>query len=120
MKALRAGLDTCCSASKWRRYRHECGSRLLSLCAFRGATPARFRCVSFHAAVALGILLVSACAEKPLIVSADTSCEKFRHISATDEQIKVFADNWAVMESYADQILTHNAVYDAACLKEPK
>ena len=66
------------------------------------------------------ILLLSACAEKPLIVSADTSCEKFRHISATDEQIKVFADNWAVMEPYADQILTHNAVYDAACLKTDK
>ena len=66
------------------------------------------------------ILLLSACAEKPLVISADTSCERFRHISANDEQIKVFADNWAVMESYADQILAHNTEYDAKCLKEPK
>ena len=67
----------------------------------------------------LGILLLSACTSKPLVISADTSCERFRHISANDEQIKVFADNWSAMESYADQILAHNAVYDAHCLKEP-
>lgn len=71
-------------------------------------------------AAAAIILLLAGCAEKPLVISADTSCEKFRHISATDEQIKVFADNWSVMEPYADQILTHNAVYDAACLKADK
>lgn len=71
-------------------------------------------------AAAVAILLLSACSEKPLVISADTSCERFRHISANDEQIKVFADNWAVMESYADQILAHNSEYDAKCLKEPK
>lgn len=65
------------------------------------------------------ILLLSACAEKPLVISADTSCERFRHISANDEQIKVFSDNWAAMESYADQVLAHNAEYDAHCLKDP-
>ena len=75
--------------------------------------------VSIHAAAATLILLVSACSEKPLIISADTSCERFRHISANDEQIKVFSDNWAVMESYADQVIVHNQVYDAACLKDP-
>ena len=81
--------------------------------------PHRLSLAQSGAAV-IAILLLAGCAEKPLIVSADTSCEKFRHISATDEQIKVFADNWAVMESYADAIITHNLVYDAACLKEPK
>jgi len=65
------------------------------------------------------IVLLPACTSKPLVISADTSCERFRHISANDEQIKVFADNWSAMESYADQILAHNAVYDAHCLKEP-
>lgn len=65
------------------------------------------------------ILLVSACAGNPPPPSGDTYCERARHISATDEQIKVFADNWAVMESYADAIITHNLVYDATCL-EPK
>lgn len=72
------------------------------------------------AAAALAILLLSACAGNPPPPSGDTYCERARHISATDAQIKVFADNWAVMESYADQILTHNAVYDAACIKEGK
>ena len=74
---------------------------------------------SLIAAAASAILLLSACTEKPLVISADTSCERFRHISANDEQIKVFADNWAVMESYADQILAHNTEYDAHCVKEP-
>ena len=68
----------------------------------------------------IAILLLSACADKPPIVSADTSCERFRHISATDAQIKVFADNWDVMESYADQIVSHNVEYDAQCLKVEK
>ena len=69
---------------------------------------------------AVAILLLSACADKPPIVSADTSCERFRHISATDAQIKVFADNWDVMESYADQIVSHNVEYEAQCLKVEK
>lgn len=102
---LRAGLDT--------------GYCLLPLRNRWGRQP-RQTSIPIYAAAATAILLLTACSEKPLIVSADTSCEKFRHISATDEQIKVFADNWSVMEPYADQILTHNAVYDAACLREPK
>ena len=65
-------------------------------------------------------LSVSACAGNPPPPSGDTYCERARHISATDEQIKVFADNWAVMEPYADQVISHNLTYDAACLKEPK
>jgi len=62
------------------------------------------------------ILLLSACSPPLPIVSADTSCERFRHISATDAQIKVFADNWDVMESYADQIVAFNIEYDKHCL----
>jgi hypothetical protein len=59
---------------------------------------------------------LSACAEQPPpIVSADSSCERFAHISADDAQRKVFADNWAVMESYADQIIAHNIEYDRRC-----
>lgn len=60
----------------------------------------------------------SGCADRPPppIVSADTSCERFRHISANDAQIKVFTDNWEVMESYADQVIEHNIEYDKKCL----
>lgn len=67
------------------------------------------------------LLLISStgCASDPPIVSGDTYCERARHISASDAQIKVFADNWAVMESYADQVVAHNIEYDANCL-QPK
>lgn len=49
-------------------------------------------------------------------VTADTSCEKYRHISASDEQIEVFTKNWGVMKSYAQQVAAHNAVFDKDCL----
>lgn len=70
-------------------------------------------------AAAIAILLLAGCADKPPIISADTSCERFRHISATDAQIKVFADNWEVMESYADSVVAHNIEYDKKCLMGP-
>lgn len=70
-------------------------------------------------AAAIAILLLAGCADKPPIISADTSCERFRHISATDAQIKVFADNWEVMESYADQVVAFNIEYDKRCLMGP-
>jgi hypothetical protein len=62
------------------------------------------------------ILLLSACSSNPAVISGDTSCERFRHISATPAQIKVFADNWEVMETYADQLVQHNLEYDKHCL----
>jgi sugar (pentulose or hexulose) kinase len=76
------------------------------------------RLMGAHLGVA--ILLLSACADKPPIVSADTSCERFRHISANDAQIKVFSDNWEGMESYADAVVAHNITYDEHCLKVEK
>jgi hypothetical protein len=72
------------------------------------------------ATAALILIFLSACADKPPIVSADTSCERFRHISATPAQIKVFADNWEVMETYADQIVAFNIEYDRHCVGEAK
>lgn len=67
-------------------------------------------------ATAVAILLLTACSPPPPIVSADTSCERFAHISATDAQIKVFQDNWDVMETYADQVVEHNVTFDKSCL----
>jgi hypothetical protein len=67
------------------------------------------------------LLLISAsgCAKAPPIVSGDLSCEKFRHISASEDQLRVFDQHWDVMESYADQIVSHNITYDAHCLEQP-
>ena len=74
-----------------------------------------------YPSAAVAILLLSACADNPPpIVSADTSCERFAHISANDAQRKVFADNWDVMESYADSVIAHNIEYDKHCLPEAK
>lgn len=73
--------------------------------------------VSIHAAAAIALVALSACGNNPPpIVSADTSCERFAHISANDAQIQVFKDNWSVMESYADQVIVHNEMYDRHCL----
>jgi formylmethanofuran dehydrogenase subunit A len=82
-----------------------------------GSPLSRF---TVHAAAALLYTLLAACAPPPLIISADTSCERFRHISATPAQIKVFSDNWEVMESYADAVVAHNITYDEHCLKVEK
>ena len=51
-------------------------------------------------------------------MSGDTYCERARHISATEAQIKVFEDNWALMESYADQVVANNIEYDKHCVKQ--
>ena len=71
---------------------------------------------NFHAAAAVAILLLSACGSNPPIISGDTSCESFRYVSANDAQVKVFADNWDVMESYADQVISNNIEYTRKCL----
>jgi hypothetical protein len=65
------------------------------------------------------ILLVLGCSDKPPIVSADTSCERFRHISATEAQIKAIKENWEFWESYVDQIVEHNDQYDRQCIDPP-
>lgn len=51
----------------------------------------------------------------PPIVSADTSCDRFKHISATDVQITAIKGNWPLWESYARQIAAHNTEYDRRC-----
>lgn len=54
-----------------------------------------------------------------MIISADTSCERFRHISASDEQRAAIKADWGLWETFARQIATHNDVYDAACTVQP-
>jgi len=69
-------------------------------------------------AICLILLSLTACAERAPVfkVTADTACEKYRHISASDEQIEVFTRNWVVMKPYAQQVAAHNATYDRDCL----
>ena len=49
------------------------------------------------------------------MVSGDLSCDRFRHISATQAQIDLIKANYDLMESWVDQIAAHNASYDDAC-----
>ena len=70
--------------------------------------------------VSLGLtMLSSGCGKAPVIISADTSCERFRHISANDEQRAAIKADWGLWETFARQIADHNDEYDAACLKDP-
>lgn len=50
-------------------------------------------------------------------MSGDTSCERFRHISATEAQRAAIKADWGLWESYAIQIAAHNVEYDGNCLK---
>ena len=69
-----------------------------------------------------GLILLqslTACADKPPpVVSGDLSCDRFRHISATQAQIDVIAANFAVMESWVDQVVAHNDEFDKHCVKQ--
>lgn len=72
-------------------------------------------------ASSLLLLSLSSCADKPtLVVSGDLSCERFRHISATDEQRGLIEKYWSIMESWARQVAGHNIEYDKDCLNPPK
>ena len=57
----------------------------------------------------------SGCDRRPIVISADTSCERFRHISANDEQRAAIKADWGLWETFARAVATHNDVYDAAC-----
>ncbi len=144
MRALRAGLDTGwrgpsasersptrtagspqqCAGPPLRRYARS----LLTLQSAdeRTRTPvvtpatSELRCVSFHAAAALVFLLLAGCGSKPPIVSADTSCERFAHISFHDAQIAAVQADWTLWESVADQVVAHNIEYDKSCLGPTK
>lgn len=58
---------------------------------------------------------LTACDRRPLVISADTSCERFRHISANDEQRAAIKADWGLWETLARQIADNNDAYDAAC-----
>lgn len=68
------------------------------------------------------VLMMSStsCAERPLVISADTSCERFRHISANDEQRAAIKADWGLWETFARQVADHNDAYDAACAEAVK
>jgi len=51
-----------------------------------------------------------------VIVEADTSCDRFAHISFNDAQRAAVAANWDLWESAAEQVAAHNIEYDKRCL----
>lgn len=55
--------------------------------------------------------------DHPPVVTGDLSCERFRHISASDAQITVFVSDLPFWKSYIDQVAAHNTEYDKACQK---
>ena len=67
--------------------------------------------------ICLLMAFLSGCAKAPLVVSADTSCERFRHISASSAQIAAMKGDWGDWESLAIQIAQHNVEFEKACLK---
>lgn len=70
-------------------------------------------------AICLMTIWLAGCGrDEPPVVSGDLSCERFRHISATDEQIKILAPFWAQLKSWLVQIAAHNDAYDSACVKQ--
>jgi hypothetical protein len=60
---------------------------------------------------------LTGCSEQPVVVSADTSCERFRHISTTDAQRAAVKAGYVMWERLAVQVATHSTEYDKACLK---
>lgn len=54
------------------------------------------------------------------MISADTSCERFRHISANDEQRAAIKADWGLWESFARQVASHNDAYDEQCAEAVK
>jgi hypothetical protein len=71
---------------------------------------------SSAAIVSLALTLsLTSCGKAPVIVSADTSCERFRHISANDEQRAAIKADWGLWETLARAIADHNDEYDSRC-----
>jgi hypothetical protein len=64
--------------------------------------------------------LTASCASKPPVVSADTSCVRFRHIDVTPWQVDDMKKDPNQWRSLALQILGHNQQYDKACVNGDK
>lgn len=55
-----------------------------------------------------------------MVITADTSCERFRHVSASAAQVAAMKADWGLWETYAVQIAQHNVEYDKHCLAPAK
>ena len=77
--------------------------------------------VSFHAAAAIVLCAaLTACSRPAPVVSADTSCVRFRHIDVTPWQVDDMKKDPNQWRSLALQILGHNQEYDKACVHGDK
>ena len=66
-------------------------------------------------ALCLTTSFLTACSSNPPVVSADTSCVRFRHIDVTEFQVADMKKEPGTWRPLAVQILTHNEVYEKAC-----
>jgi len=60
-------------------------------------------------------ITIAACSPRPIVISADTSCERFRRIYADDDQRAAIKADWGLWETFARQVADNNDAYDAAC-----
>lgn len=79
--------------------RREAGTPLIVLCA----------------SLLLTLSLTSCARPSQPIVSADTSCYSFKHISFNDAQRAAVAANLPLWKSAAEQVASHNTEYDKKC-----
>ncbi len=62
------------------------------------------------------LISLTGCGSGPVVVSTDTSCTRFRHISATDSQRAFMSSDWPLWQSLGVQIAEHNTEFDKTCL----
>jgi hypothetical protein len=74
--------------------------------------------IAVGAAATVAILLLAGCASNEPI-AVDTACDRFAHISFTDQQIAAVKADWTIWETAADQIVQHNMEFDKRCLGVP-
>jgi hypothetical protein len=67
------------------------------------------------------MLCSSACSSKqPAVISADTSCVRFRHIDVNEFEVDAMKKDPGTWRPLAVQILGHNQEYEKACVKDTK
>ena len=73
--------------------------------------------VSIHAAAAISILFLSACADKPVVAAVDTLCVSTSRPPITEAQRAAFKADQALWEPLVDWLASFLKVRDGACLK---
>jgi hypothetical protein len=62
------------------------------------------------------MLCSAACSSNPPVISADTSCVRFRHIDVSEFEVDAMKKDPGTWRPLAVQILGHNQEYEKACV----